>query len=431
MGYTLFPAVDDATYLFPSEIRQALAGSPELRNTVVPMTTTQRNNLSGAALWDGRVIYNSTTRRLNRYDANATPTPVWTIVAELSDIPTVPPIPVLTDLLATTGLPAVESGSGSLGTSNKAARADHVHPQSLVGVAPFGAVWDASIIAGLGVSQASGLKYLNGQFILMNPQGTNCLRSTDAVTWAISGYPNIANKASVAYGNGVFVGVNTLSGVAPAAVSSDDGATWTAVPSAPVQPWVDVTFGNGLFVAVAGNGTSTSTLMTSANGTSWTTRTLPVSRVWKKVFYKESYGFFALAESTAQVAFSTDGLTWSEVTFSGAPMDAVAHQGRLAMIRDLSGTPTDFLNISSDNGSTWDLIQLPKVAIWKKVISTGLHFAALSSTGDVAVAKNANNNDYSFTLRNCAILDATLIAGSNTRLVTACITAYPAISYSL
>jgi Carbohydrate binding domain len=82
MAYDLYPAVDE-TYDFPPEIRQALARSLELRNDVEPMTTAIRNNLLAAELWDGRTIANTTTDRLERYDAG---TLTWKPLAEASEL---------------------------------------------------------------------------------------------------------------------------------------------------------------------------------------------------------------------------------------------------------------------------------------------------------------------------------------------------------
>ena len=84
MPYDLYPAVDP-TYNFPPEVRGALAKSLDLRNTVIPMTTTQRNNLVGIDLWDGRLILNTTTDRINRYDLGTT---TWYAIAEFSEITT-------------------------------------------------------------------------------------------------------------------------------------------------------------------------------------------------------------------------------------------------------------------------------------------------------------------------------------------------------
>jgi microcystin-dependent protein len=69
MSYDLYPAVDE-DYQFAPEVRAALAASTELRNQVVPMTETQRNNLAGAELWNGRLILNTTSNRIDRYDGS-------------------------------------------------------------------------------------------------------------------------------------------------------------------------------------------------------------------------------------------------------------------------------------------------------------------------------------------------------------------------
>lgn len=69
MVYNLYPAVDNVTYNFPPVVIDALAATPELRSTIVPMTQLERNDLSGAKLWDGRLIFNLNTKKINRYDA--------------------------------------------------------------------------------------------------------------------------------------------------------------------------------------------------------------------------------------------------------------------------------------------------------------------------------------------------------------------------
>lgn len=174
MPYDLYPAVDE-NYNFPPEVRAALAKSVELRNQIVSMTTTQRNNLTAAEKWDGRFILNTdldriqrydagnnawftsaeqvdavvgmteatrdnlpafekfdgrlilnlTTDRINRYDSATT---TWTAVTEESDL-----LDLLTD--SEIPLPVTTKGSpGVIGTSAKAARADHVHPPAASGL---------------------------------------------------------------------------------------------------------------------------------------------------------------------------------------------------------------------------------------------------------------------------------------------------------
>jgi microcystin-dependent protein len=81
MAYDLFPGVD-ATYNFPPEVIAALVQNPSMRNTVIPMTQTVRNNLTGSGLWDGRLVLNTDTDRVNRYDLG---TASWFILAEIAD----------------------------------------------------------------------------------------------------------------------------------------------------------------------------------------------------------------------------------------------------------------------------------------------------------------------------------------------------------
>lgn len=70
MPYDRYPAVDE-DYLFPPEVREANGLAPEFRNQVAPLTQTQRNNLTGDELWNGRLILNTTTNRIDRYDTSA------------------------------------------------------------------------------------------------------------------------------------------------------------------------------------------------------------------------------------------------------------------------------------------------------------------------------------------------------------------------
>lgn len=66
MAFDLYPAVNE-DYEFPVPVREANALTPEFRSQVKPMTETQRNNLTGVELWQDRLIFNTTTVRINRY----------------------------------------------------------------------------------------------------------------------------------------------------------------------------------------------------------------------------------------------------------------------------------------------------------------------------------------------------------------------------
>jgi hypothetical protein len=69
MAYDKYPAVDGSTLLFPPSVRAANSGTP--------MTTTQRNALAGAELWNGRLIYNTTLSRYQKYNGST-----WITIAE-------------------------------------------------------------------------------------------------------------------------------------------------------------------------------------------------------------------------------------------------------------------------------------------------------------------------------------------------------------
>jgi microcystin-dependent protein len=71
VAYDLYPAVDEDLKFAP-EVRAANAATPEFRSQVVPMTQTARNNLTGDELWDNRLIFNTTTDRIDRYDEGST-----------------------------------------------------------------------------------------------------------------------------------------------------------------------------------------------------------------------------------------------------------------------------------------------------------------------------------------------------------------------
>jgi microcystin-dependent protein len=84
MAYELYPAVDP-NFDFPPEVRARLAISIELRNTVIPMSESTRNNLTVGELWDGRLVFNTTTKRINRYTLGTTS---WSVLMEQADVDT-------------------------------------------------------------------------------------------------------------------------------------------------------------------------------------------------------------------------------------------------------------------------------------------------------------------------------------------------------
>lgn len=77
-GYPFPDTVDPAD--IPADI-EALAAVCDDRPGVSALTTTMRNDLAGSELWDGRVIWNVTTGRLETFDASG---PAWVLAAPRS-----------------------------------------------------------------------------------------------------------------------------------------------------------------------------------------------------------------------------------------------------------------------------------------------------------------------------------------------------------
>jgi hypothetical protein len=119
-------------------------------------------------------------------------------------------------------------------------------------------------------------------------------------------------------------------GVNQAMYTSPDGITWTARTMPNTKAWNAVAWSPrlGLFCAVAGdNSTTTGTVATSPDGVTWTARNSATASVWNGIiwvpFANSGLGIFvagadvgsALSQS---MMYSTDGINWTTVTFTGS-----------------------------------------------------------------------------------------------------------------
>lgn len=125
MAYDRYPAVDENLELPPSVMQP---------NQALAVSTAVRDALPAARKWDGRQIYNTTTKRYERWDATAT---LWRTIADMQDMAT----------LLTSTAPVGLAAAAAVGTSNFAARSDHVHPKDTQTI----------INASSGITLASGM----------------------------------------------------------------------------------------------------------------------------------------------------------------------------------------------------------------------------------------------------------------------------------
>ena len=111
-GYQ-YPAGTDTVTSYPP-LAQNNALLEDARPGISVVTTTARNAYTGIDLWDGRIIWNTTTLQLEKYDLGTTS---WIAAAAPSAV--IPATSVV-------GPPAF-GASSVVGTSTSYARADHVH----------------------------------------------------------------------------------------------------------------------------------------------------------------------------------------------------------------------------------------------------------------------------------------------------------------
>ena len=122
--------------------------------------------------------------------------------------------------------------------------------------------------------------------------------------------------AGIAYGNGIWVVVNTSG---DAAYSTNDGSTWTENASAILNTdggsWNSVAYGNGRFVVVGASGTSTAKSAYSFDGITWhyddTNLSLMTNGNLGRVLYHNGeFIAFSNVAGTQTAARSKDGWAW-------------------------------------------------------------------------------------------------------------------------
>ncbi len=151
----------------------------------------------------------------------------------------------------------------------------------------------------------------NGRFVAVGERGAVVV-STNGADWTLHRVKGQPTLTSVAYGNGVFVGV-----AHSVILSSTDGETWTAhINRGPSSlEFKTVHFGNGRFVAAGGT-----KVLTSTDGVNWSPAILPTHE--QPLFRAIAFGngmFVAITEiyAGARVWTSADGVTWLPV--AGGP----------------------------------------------------------------------------------------------------------------
>ncbi len=194
----------------------------------------------------------------------------------------------------------------------------------------------------------TAIAFGNGKFIAAAVSGA-FMSSTDGITWAAYTATNLAfTPGAIMFANNVWVAVSSNS---TASAFSTDGITWTTSVSQATTGLVSLAYGNGVFVGV-GNATSLN-IMTSANGGgSWTTRT-GVGTALRGVAWSPTLGLF-VAVGTNFAISSPDGITWTSRTpASTATWNNVVWDSTNAVFVAVNGSTTSLQVATSANGTSW------------------------------------------------------------------------------
>lgn len=197
----------------------------------------------------------------------------------------------------------------------------------------------------------SSVAYGNGVFVAV---GSSSAVSSDGITWTSpSASPFVSSRNTIAYGNGVFV----AAGNGSTGYISSDGESWTTVvmngfsgkdvksvryindrfiavgtggglsygsngtiwqsgSSGTTWELRDVAYGNGVYVAVGTaasvGGVPINNILSSTDGVSFTARSNTSSSLNSIVYAQDEF----VAISSSVVAKSTDGITWTTLSFS-------------------------------------------------------------------------------------------------------------------
>ena len=154
------------------------------------------------------------------------------------------------------------------------------------------------------------IAYGNGVFVGVL---TNVSYSYDGINWVNGGF---LGADYVTFGNGLFVAIwfAIVSGTPQSFIrTSTDGINWTSRTPSEAMNFRDISYGNGLFVAVAFSGTNK--IMTSPDGITWTSRSISVANARLTGVAYGNGIWVAISEwvvgVTSTIFTSSDGLTWS------------------------------------------------------------------------------------------------------------------------
>jgi hypothetical protein len=147
----------------------------------------------------------------------------------------------------------------------------------------------------------SGASYANNQFFVVGIAGS-IVSSPDGTTWTRRSAGTVANLGAVLHDGTRFV----ATGSGGTVVTSTNGSAWTQLTTGSTADFNTLAFGAGRYVTAGFNG-----IYHSANLTNWTAVSGTTFDRWTAAAYGGGRFVVANSATTLGVRHSTDGVTWS------------------------------------------------------------------------------------------------------------------------
>jgi len=235
----------------------------------------------------------------------------------------------------------------------------------------------------------------NGTVYVATALGVNyAVYSADAVNWTNRTLPTTALWTKVRWVKDRFMAFGTNG----AAAYSLDGIIWASMsmpvqsgPALGVQDWRDVAYGNGTWIAVATGGAQAAI---SSDGVTWGSVTLPEGAEWNAIAYGAGkFVTVAFGDSTtANTAYSTNGVSWQLGAISGGLKDITWGNGKFVAIAGGYVGASSFY--TSLDGVSWTTSTVTG-ANWQAIAyGQGTYVAVATGGGTVAVSNDGYNWSY-------------------------------------
>jgi len=166
----------------------------------------------------------------------------------------------------------------------------------------------------------------NGKFIAggeINWKAKIAYSSDGGVTWSKANQINdlrgkeSKNITNIVFGNGIFIAIGDNPEGDHTAYSSSDGANWTAISKFPLSFIHNIVFGNGKFIVMGSSNGYRRNLAISSDGVTWTGAerggTAFLFDFTSKIKIAYGNGRFVAVDSNGGLAYSTDGITWTDL----------------------------------------------------------------------------------------------------------------------